>query len=201
MPIIQYCPVCLGRGEVAYLRRGWRFSLEVVCHFDGCFLLDSCWRCGALLSPLSQTVPSAEFLCVKCGAPFARAPSICLAETIPDQAMVYTELDHLAYAFSPDMIAVLAEDYIDALSAGDLRGTNPTNPADRHIAVILEAERLRRAAAQTRTVRAAGRRARTKQRKSAATSAAAVNQASASSSLWCATSARTESVIAANAAS
>ena len=119
--------------------------LEVVCHIDGCFLLDSCWRCGALLSPLSQAVPCTEFLCVKCGAPFARAPSLCPAETIPDEAMAYSELDRLAYSFSPDFIGILAEDYIDALSAGDLRGTNPTNPADRHIAVILEAGRLRQA--------------------------------------------------------
>jgi TniQ len=63
VPIVQYCPVCLG-GDHAYLRRGWRFSLEVACCKDGCFLLDSCWRCGALLDPLAQTVPSDEFLCI-----------------------------------------------------------------------------------------------------------------------------------------
>jgi len=51
-PIIQYCPVCLGRGAAAHLRRGWRLSIEVVCFIDGCFLLDACWRCGALLNPL-----------------------------------------------------------------------------------------------------------------------------------------------------
>jgi len=39
-PIIQYCPICLGRGRAAYWRRGWRCSLEVVCFIDGCFLMD-----------------------------------------------------------------------------------------------------------------------------------------------------------------
>jgi len=113
--------------------------------------------------------------------------------------MVHSELDCLAYSFSPDFIGNLAEDYIDALSAGELLGTNPTNPSDRHIAVKLEAGRLRQAAAQTRTVRPAGPRTRTKQRKSTATSA--VNQARASSSLWRAISAQAESVIVANAVS
>ena len=35
--------------------------------------------------------------------------------------MVYSELDCLAYSFSPDFIGNLAEDYIDAFSAGAAR--------------------------------------------------------------------------------
>ena len=49
VPIVQYCPVCLGAKHTAYLRRGWRFSIEVACAEDGCFLLDACWKCGAFL--------------------------------------------------------------------------------------------------------------------------------------------------------
>ena len=76
IPITQYCPVCLGGEPTRYLRRGWRFSLEVVCSDDGCFLLDACWKCGAVLDPLALAVPCTEFLCCKCSAPLARAPSI-----------------------------------------------------------------------------------------------------------------------------
>jgi hypothetical protein len=38
VPIVQYCPVCLGGVATAYLRRGLRFSFEVVCSRDGCLL-------------------------------------------------------------------------------------------------------------------------------------------------------------------
>jgi hypothetical protein len=45
-PIIQYCPIRLGRGATAHLRRGWRFVLEVVCSTDGSSLRDTCRRCA-----------------------------------------------------------------------------------------------------------------------------------------------------------
>jgi hypothetical protein len=164
-PIVQYCPVCLGRGDAAYLRRGWRFSLEVVCFNDGCFLLDSCWQCAALLDPLSQTVPCTEFLCVKCAAPLAKAPSVRMAESISDQLTLYYALDRLAFFFSRDFVGVEGQDYIVTLSSGDLRGTNPANAADRHNAVMLEAWRLRQVIAEATRVRAAQTKARAKRRK------------------------------------
>ena len=68
-------PSSLGRGATAHSRRGWRFALDVVCSIDGCFLRDSCRRCGGLLSPLLLTVPCRELLCVPCGASLAKAPS------------------------------------------------------------------------------------------------------------------------------
>ena len=182
VPVIQYCPVCLGGDDTAYLRRGWRFSVEIVCHRDGCLLLDSCWRCGALLNPLAQTVPSSEFLCVKCSAPLARAPSLCLDQTTHDQVLVYHQLERLAFSISPDVIGILAEEYIDELSASDLRGTNPANPADRHNAIMEEGWRLYGAWEQARAARAAERRARVKRRKAATESAATVAQTGASSS-------------------
>jgi len=81
-PVTQYCPVCLAHPRTAYLRRGWRFSIESVCFRDSCFLLDSCWKCGALLDPLSQTVPSDEFVCCRCYAQLAKAPSISMVEAV-----------------------------------------------------------------------------------------------------------------------
>lgn len=47
--------------------------------------------------------------------------------------------------FSSEPLRIMMSDqaYIDELSTGALRGTNPTNPADRHNAVMAEAERIR----------------------------------------------------------
>lgn len=134
-PVTQYCPVCLAHPRTAYLRRGWRFSIESVCFRDSCFLLDSCWKCGALLDPLSQTVPSDEFVCCRCYAQLAKAPSISMVEAVADQLWLYFELDY--------ELPGAAESYIEILSSGELRGTNPTNPAHRLHALTIEASRLR----------------------------------------------------------
>lgn len=142
-PIIQYCPACLRNSETAYLRRGWRFSLEVVCSDDGAILIDACWSCGAFLDPLAQTVPSASFLCVKCGAVLGNAPCLAIKDTIADQGVLYDEIHHLAFGIMNGGFGWLGQEYIEALSSGDLRGTNPTNAAERHNAVMLEAWRLR----------------------------------------------------------
>ena len=178
-PITQYCPICLGRGAMAHLRRGWRFSIEVVCSIDGCFLLDACWRCGGLLSPLSLTVPCSEFLCVQCGASLAKAPSLRMDATLSDQLMLYSGIAHLAFLLSSDVVSVRGEDYIATLSSSDLRGTNPANSADRHNAVMLEAARWRQAVARAKIKRASRTRA---VRKAAATSIVATSQAAASRS-------------------
>jgi len=152
LPIVQYCPLCL-RGNRAYLRRGWRFSLEVACFEDGCFLLDACWRCGALLNPLAQTVPSDEFLCIRCSAPLAQAPSLRLLGSVRDQRVVYARLFRLAveshYPINwceagSDPIGCRERDYIAVLSSGDLRGTNPADAAARHDALMLAADDLLR---------------------------------------------------------
>jgi hypothetical protein len=179
-PIIQYCPVCLGRGSAAHLRRGWRFSLEIVCFIDGCFLLDACWRCGGLLRPLSQTVPSREFLCVQCGALLAKAPSLRMDQTISDQQMLYAALAHLAFFMAQETISLSAQDYIATLSSGDLRGTNPANPADRHIAIMLEALRWREAAIQARESRVTRTRARARRPATVSTTKTNTHQAIAS---------------------
>lgn len=150
IPIIQYCPVCLGRGAAAHLRRGWRFSIEVVCFIDGCLLLDACWRCGALLDPLADSSPSVDFRCVACGVRLAAAPALPLPETLHDQTVLFAGLTSMLV--TRDRQRILAgQAYVDALSAGALRGTNPLNPADRHAAVMVEAARIRDAAARPRT--------------------------------------------------
>lgn len=141
-PMTQYCPVCLG-GPDPHLPRGWRFSFEVVCCKDGCFLLDGCWRCGARLDPLAGTVASTSLLCVACGTPFASAPSLRIDETVTDQVTIYERLSSLAFSGVPDFIGFGFLDEVERLSAGDLRGTNPKNAADRHNAVLLEAWRGR----------------------------------------------------------
>jgi hypothetical protein len=134
VPIIQYCPVCLGE-DGAYLRRGWRFSLEVACFRDGCFLLDGCWKCGALVAPLSQTAPATEFLCVKCSAPLAKAPSLHLPGTVRDQEAIYAFLARLV-EYGTYGLASRELDYIETLST-HLRGTNPTDAASRHHVIMI----------------------------------------------------------------
>jgi hypothetical protein len=164
VPIVQYCPVCLGGVTTAWLRRGWRFSFEVVCSRDGCLLLDSCWKCGAFVDLLASTVPSLEFQCGKCAALLARAPSVRMNEAIPEQTLLYDELHRLAFGGAMNFAPIPGRDspaqcYIETLSAGALRGTNPANAADRHNAVMLEAERLRAAARTERNERARAGRA------------------------------------------
>ena len=138
-PTIQYCPICLGRGATAHSRRGWRSALGVVGSIDGCFLRDSCWRRGGLLSPLLLTVPCRELLCVACGASLAKAPSLRMDATTSDQLMLDCGIAHRAVM--SDVVSVRGEDSIATRSSGGLRGTNPANSADRHIAVVLQAAR------------------------------------------------------------
>ena len=156
-PIVQYCPVCLGRGAAAHLRRGWRFSVEVACFIDGCFLLDACWRCGSLLDPLAGGTPSIDFRCVACGVPLAAAPALHMPETLQDQKILFAGLTCMLFFSEPLRIMMSAQAYIHKLSTGALRGTNPANPAERHYAVMAEAERLWDAAVRPRA-RAKGRR-------------------------------------------
>jgi hypothetical protein len=136
----------------------------VVCFIDGCFLLDACWRCGALLDPLTVGGPAVDFRCVRRGAGLAAAPTLAMPETLRDQQMLFAGLMSLLIPGEPAGIATAAQAYIDELSAGALRGSNPANPADRHNAVMMAARRIRDAALRPqrrtkrrRRARAAGR--------------------------------------------
>jgi hypothetical protein len=167
LPIVQYCPVCLGGVTAAYLRRGWRFSFEVVCSRDGCLLFDACWKCGALVDLLSSTVPSLDFLCCKCRAPLAKAPSLRLSDAVQEQAMLYDEIHRLVFGTAVNFAPArgredLGRDYIETLSSGVLRGTNPANAADRHNAVMLEVARLRETSKIERNKQARAARAATR---------------------------------------
>lgn len=143
VPVVQYCPVCLANEETAYLRRGWRLSLEVACTKDGCFLLDACWRCGALVDPLAHTAPCEQFACARCGALLSKAPSVRMLESVRDQVTLYEEIHRAAFGVTRDFVGGLGEEYMTMLASGALRGTNPANAADRHDAVMLEAAWLR----------------------------------------------------------
>ena len=144
-PIVQYCPICLDRGAAAYLRRSWRFSIAVVCCLDGCFLLDACWRCGAVLDALALGTPSTDVLCATCGARLSAAPSLHMPETLRDQQLLFAALRRMLFSREPERITPAGQATIDALAAGSLRGTNPANPAERHNAVMMEAWRIRNA--------------------------------------------------------
>jgi hypothetical protein len=66
-----------------------------------------------------------------------------MREAVGEQTAIYEELHRLAFTFADDFVGSLALDYVERLSSGDLRGTNPDNAAHRHNAVMLEAWRLR----------------------------------------------------------
>jgi hypothetical protein len=69
-----------------------------------------------------------------------------MTETVRDQQMLFAALMCMLLSTEPGRSMMSAQAYIDELSAGALRGTNPANPADRHHAVIVEARRIRDAA-------------------------------------------------------
>jgi hypothetical protein len=140
-PITQYCPVCLADSRTAYLRRGWRFSFEVACWDDGCLLFDSCWKCGASVNPLAQTIPSTEFLCAKCHARLADAPSVRMDEFIDLQHFIYAQIERDAFFCTVDFVSPSVADYLGALAKSGLRGTNPACVADRAGAVLQAWER------------------------------------------------------------
>ena len=80
--VLQYCPRCLAEGPGPYFRTGWRFAVEAVCVRHGCRLHDACWRCGALLAPLAQTIVSRQPVCAACRAVLAEA----VTKPAPDAA-------------------------------------------------------------------------------------------------------------------
>jgi hypothetical protein len=137
-PITQYCPVCLADSHTAYLRRGWRFSFEVACWDDGCLLLDACWRCGASVNPLAQTIPSTEFLCAKCHARLADAPSVRMDEFIDVQRFIYAQIERHAFFCTVGLASPSVADYLAGLAKSGLRGSNPAGIADRVGSVLQE---------------------------------------------------------------
>ena len=68
----------------------------------------------------------------------------------------------MLFSREPGRIMLSGQAYIDELSAGVLRGTNPANAADRHNAVMMEAERIRDAASRPRGRPKGRRRATTR---------------------------------------
>ena len=111
--VLQYCPRCLAEGPEPYFRRGWRFAIEVVCVRHRCRLHDACWRCGALVAPLTQTVSSRHPLCAACGAVLAEAAAKPAPDAVRPQRGLLCVLYYAATCFDPaalrDHLAVLSE--------------------------------------------------------------------------------------------
>jgi hypothetical protein len=135
-PITQYCPVCRADSRTADLRRGWRFSFEVACWDDGCLLFDSCWKCGAAVNLLAQAIPSTAFLCAKCHARLAEAPSVRMDELIDVQHFIYARIERHAYVCTVDLVSPSVADDLGDLAKSGLRGSNPACVADRVGAVL-----------------------------------------------------------------
>jgi hypothetical protein len=83
-----------------------------------------------------------------CGG-FVRAKgSLHVPETVTDQIILYQTLATLLFSAGRDHSTIRGEEYIEELSSGALRGTNPANAADRHYAIMSEAWRICTAAAR-----------------------------------------------------
>jgi hypothetical protein len=105
-----------------------------------------------LARPLgTQPVPSDAFLCVRCGTPLAKAPSLRVPASVHDQNVVYATLFQLAVEsrhlvsrceLDSGYIGFREGDYVAALSSGNLHGTNPADAAARHDALMLAADDL-----------------------------------------------------------
>jgi len=100
-----------------------------------------------ILKLIVATVLNQEIRSVSC-CPTAEAPSLRMAETIADQVMVYCVLACVAVPVPSEGVTSDGREYIDHLSSGVLRGTNPANAADRLHAITLEAWRHRKAFAR-----------------------------------------------------
>jgi hypothetical protein len=110
--MLQYCPRCLAEGPEPYFRRGWRFAIEVVCVRHRCRLHDACWRCGALVAPLAQTMSSRNPLCAACGAVLAEAAAKPAPDAVRPQRGLMCVLYYATACLDPaalrDHLAVLS---------------------------------------------------------------------------------------------
>jgi hypothetical protein len=110
--VLQYCPRCLATGPEPYFRRGWRFAVEVVCVRHRCQLREACWRCGALVAPLAQTIVAGQPVCVACRAVLAEAPAKPAPDVIRPQrgllCVLYYAVASLEPAALRDHLVVLS---------------------------------------------------------------------------------------------
>jgi TniQ len=132
--VVSYCPICLASEDRAFLRRGWRFAFEVACWQDACLLLDACWRCGAIVRPLTSNAPTTVWRCGQCGTALGDAPSLAMEALIAPQQLIYDRIAQAAYTGS-HRINPAVIGYLSLLAQSGLRGTNPANCADRAAAV------------------------------------------------------------------
>lgn len=110
--VLQYCPRCLAAGQERYFRRGWRFAVEVVCVQHRCQLHEACWRCGALVAPLAQTIVAGQPVCAACRAVLAEAPAKPAPDAIRPQrgllCVLYYAVASLEPAALRDHLVVLS---------------------------------------------------------------------------------------------
>lgn len=83
-PILQWCPVCLGSGEVPFLRLLWRFRTKILCEEHGVLLRCACHVCGAGMSLFSSRRRRLDH-CNSCGANLAAAQALTVTARLNDE--------------------------------------------------------------------------------------------------------------------
>jgi len=86
--------------------------------------------------------PSDDFLCARCHARLALAPSLSMDDLIVQQDIIYARIERLAFFAAADGISPTVTGYLTSLTRSGLRGANPANVADRVAAVIEESRRV-----------------------------------------------------------
>jgi len=99
--VLQYCPRCLARDPQPYFRRGWRFTIEAICVRHRCRLYDACWRCGACVDLLAQTIISRQPVCASCGAVLAEGAARPAPDAVRPQRGLTCLLYYAAACFEP----------------------------------------------------------------------------------------------------
>ena len=111
---LQYCPLCLGEGEV-WVRLQWRVAWTVCCPFHHCFLRDACPRCDApfVFHRTSLAIPGRSD-CHRCGTNLATRDVVTASQrTLRFQTRLTHALER--GCFDPRSLAIDALPFFDGL--------------------------------------------------------------------------------------
>lgn len=79
---LQYCPICLGQGQIPYYRRAWRLAFYAMCEHHLCIMQDHCLDCGSIVAFHRHGIgrgkdifPLALRFCHQCGFDLSQVPS------------------------------------------------------------------------------------------------------------------------------
>lgn len=98
--IHRYCPLCLQRDQIPYLRLSWRVAFQLMCPEHHCLLLEKCPSCGKAVDGAKYHdermrigIDGLFRLCPHCSADLAAAPVVRAEERL--QSHLFRAQQHL----------------------------------------------------------------------------------------------------------